>query len=267
MVKNSTVKLTAASMVFAGVLLSGCVTTTDSRFSREADREKALNNYVQLATAYIGQNNLERARHHLERALEIDDGSAPALAAMGLVYSYEGDTGLADDSFRQAISADSGYTRGRVYYGAFLYGQGDYQGARDQFSVASRDTSYKDRSGVFYNLAMTEERLGNIEAAEAAYRRTVELTRGEARALLSLSRVLVEQDNFSEASRYYSQLQTMIQRNTRLTHSAESLYTGIRIARHFRDQDQEASLALMLRNEFPESFEYQQYKVLIANDR
>ena len=59
----------------------------------------------------------------------------------------------------------------------------------------------------------------------------------------------------------------MMQGNTRLTHSAESLYTGIRIARYFGDKDQEASMALLLRNEFPESTEYQQYKVLIANDR
>jgi type IV pilus assembly protein PilF len=182
------------------------------------------------------------------------------------VYSYEGEEKLAEESFRKAVSADGGYTRGRVYYGAYLYGQGDYDGARSQFSAASRDTAYKDRAGVFYNLGMTEERTGNLQAAEDAYRRAVELTRGEARTLLSLSRVLVEQDEYTEASRYYSRLQTMIQGNTRLTHSAESLYTGIRIARYFGDKDQEASMALLLRNRFPESKEYQQYKVLIAND-
>ena len=267
MVRNSKVKLAVLALIFSGMLVSGCVTTTDSRFSREADRDKALSSYVQLATAYIGQGNLERARHHLDRALEIDSGNAEALAAMGLVYSYEGEEQLSEESFRKAVSADGSYTRGRVYYGAFLYGQKEYEGARNQFSVASRDTGYRERGGVFYNLGMTEERLDNLEGAEAAYRRAVELTRGEARSLLSLSRLLVEQDNYTEASRYYSRLQTMIQGNTRLTHSAESLYTGIRIARYFGDKDQEASMALLLRNEFPESTEYQQYKVLIANDR
>lgn len=267
MVRNSRAKLAATSLLLAGLLLSGCVTTTDSRFSREADRDKALSSYVQLATAYIGQGNLERARHHLDRALEIDKSNAQALAAMGLVYSYEGEEELAEQNFRKAVSADGSYTRGRVYYGAYLYGQGDFQGARTQFAAASRDTSYKERGGVFYNLGMTEERLANLEGAEDAYRRAVDLTRGEPRTLLSLSRVLVEQGDYSAASRYYSRLQTMIQGNTRLTHSAESLYTGIRIARHFGDKDQEASMALLLRNEYPESYEHQQYKVLIANDR
>ncbi|MFO8140484.1 MAG: type IV pilus biogenesis/stability protein PilW [Marinobacter sp.] len=250
-----------------GMVLTGCVTTTDSRFSREADRDKAVSNYVQLASAYIGQSNLDRARHHLDRALEISPDSAEAHAAMGLVYNAEGDPELAERSFKKSISEDGSYSRARVYYGAFLYSNSRFSEARDQFSVASRDTGYRERGAVFYNLGMTEERLGNQKAAEAAYRRAVELTRGEARTLLSLSRVLVEMEDYSAASRYYSRLQTMIQGNPRLTHSPESLYTGVRLARHFGDRDQEVSLALLLRNEYPDSVEYLQYKVLIANER
>lgn len=248
-------------------MLSGCVTTTDSRFSREADRDKAVSNYVQLATAYIGQGNLDRARHHLDRALEISPDSPQAQAAMGLVYNAENEPELAERNFKRAIAKDGNYTRARVYYGGYLFSHSRFAEARDQYSVASRDTGYRERGAVFYNLGMTEERLGNRPAAEAAYRRSVELTRGEARTLLSLSRVLVEMDDYSAASRYYSRLQTMIQRNPRLTHSPESLFTGIRIARHFEDRDQEVSLMLLLRNEYPNSAEYQQYKVLIANER
>ncbi len=53
MAKDVTVKLVSAVVLVIGVMFSGCVTTTDSRFSREADRQKALNNYVQLATAIL----------------------------------------------------------------------------------------------------------------------------------------------------------------------------------------------------------------------
>lgn len=267
MVKKVSESRTMALIMGLVLLMSGCVTTTDSRFSREADRQKALENYVQLATAYIGQGNLDRARTHLERALEIESRYAPALAAQGLIYSAESEEDLAEKSFRSALTANSSYTRGRVYYGAFLFSKGRFEEARTQFEVASKDTAYKDRGGVFYSLGLTNERLGDVSGAEAAYRRAVELTRGEARTLLSLSRILVEQGDYTDASRYYSRLQTLISRNTRLTHSPESLYTGIRIARHFSDRDQEASLALMLRNEYPDSVEYQQYKVLIDNER
>jgi len=247
--------------------LTGCVTTTDSPFAREADRQEALENYVTLATAYIGQGNLDRARHHLDRALELDSDSPAALAAMGLVYNSEGEAELAEKSFRKAISADEGYTRGRVYYGAFLYSQGRFEDSRDQFRAASRDTEYPDRGSVFFNLGMAQERLNERDNAITSYRRALELSRGDARPLLALSRVLVEQGEYEAASRYYSRLSTAIDRNPRMTHSAESLYTGIRIARYFNDRDQEASLAMLLKNEYPESVEYQQYKVLISNDQ
>ncbi|MEH6561464.1 MAG: tetratricopeptide repeat protein, partial [Marinobacter sp.] len=111
----------AVATLLVALFISGCVTTTDSRFTREADEQKAIDNYVQLATAYIGQGNTERARHHLDRALELDPDSPQALAAFGLIYNSDGDAELAEESFKQAVSNDPSYTRGRVYYGAFLY--------------------------------------------------------------------------------------------------------------------------------------------------
>ncbi|WP_336368181.1 type IV pilus biogenesis/stability protein PilW [Marinobacter sp. C2H3] len=258
-------KVSVAFLMVGLVALSGCVTTSTSPFAREADRQEAIQNYVKLATAYIGQGNFERARHHLDRALELDPDNAAALSARGLVENANGEPELAERSFREAIDSDSGYTRGRVYYGAFLYAQGRFQDARNQFMAASRDTDYDDRASVFFNLGLTEERLKELERAETAYTRAVELSRGEPRTLLALSRVLVEEEKYSMASRYYSRLLSIMARNKSVTHSAESLYTGIRIARHFGDRDQEASLALMLRNNFPDSVEYQQYKVLISH--
>lgn len=264
--RSTSWRFSVVALMLAAVFVTGCVTTTDSRFSREADRQEAVEDYVQLATAYIGQGNLERARHHLDRALDLDSDSPAAKAAMGLVYNAEGEAELAEASFEEAISADPGYTRARVYYGAFLYGQGRMEDARDQFRAASRDTEYKDRGSVFFNLGMTQERLDELDNAATSYRRAVELSRGDARSLLALSRVLADQGDFNAAARYYTRLSSMMQRNDRLRHSPESLLTGIRIARHLDNRNQEASLALQLKNNFPESVEYQQYKVLISND-
>lgn len=265
-IKSVSGRFAALAILLIASLVTGCVTTTDSRFSREADQHKAVENYVQLATAYIGQGNTERARHHLDRALEIEPDSPEALAALGLIHNSDGDEELAEESFRKAISNDSSYTRARVYYGAFLYSRGRVEESRDQFLTASRDTDYKDRGSVFYNLGMTQERLGLQEQAVASYRRASELTRGDARSLLSLTRVMVDSGDIAGAARSYNRLTQMMARNERLQHSPESLFTGIRIARYFENRDQEASLVLQLKNNFPESVEYQQYKALIAND-
>lgn len=255
----------AFAMVLLAMFVTGCVTNTDSRFAREADRDKAVRNYVQLATAYIGQDNTDRARNHLDRALELSPKNPGALAAKGLIYQSEGEPELAERSFKEALDSDPTYTRGRVYYGAYLYGQRRFEEARDQFLAASRDTSYGERASVFFNLGLTEERVGNLEGAVTAYRRAVELSRGDARSLLALSRTLVESGDYQSASHHYSRLITLMQRNRNLRHSPESLYTGIRIAHQMGDRNQASSLGLQLRNNFPNSVEYQQYRVMTSN--
>ena len=247
-------------------LAAGCVTVSDSRFSREEDRDKAVKNYVELATAYIGQGNLDRARSHLDRALELSPDDAGALSAMALLHNSDGERKLAEENFRKAIASDRDYTRGRVYYGAFLYGERRFEEARDQFRVAADDTKYPDRASIFFNLGMSEERLENNDAAIDAYQRAVDLSRGDAKSLLALARTLLDAGDYSAASRYYARLSTLMQQNPRYRHSPESLLTGIRIARYFGERDRESSLALQLRNNFPESVEYQQYRVLISNE-
>ncbi|WP_091816117.1 type IV pilus biogenesis/stability protein PilW [Marinobacter mobilis] len=246
-------------------LLAGCVTTTDSRFAREADKDKAIRSYIELATAYLGQGNVERARVHLDRALELDSNRPEALAVLGLVQQSQGDLELAEASFQKALRFQPDYTRGRVFYGAFLFGQERFSDAKVQFSQASQDAGYGERASVFFNLGMTQERLDELDAARMSYQRSVELSRGDVQSLLALSRVLVSQGEFAEAARYYSRLTTIMQRNPNMQHSPESLLTGIRIARHYSDWDRESSLALLLRNQFPESEEYKQYKVLISD--
>jgi len=253
------------TLVLAALMMAGCVTSTDSRFQREADKEKAIENYVRLATAYIGQGNIDRARVHLDRATELAPEGSAVLAAKGLLYQTDREDELAERSYKAAIANDKGYTRARVYYGAFLYGKGRFEEARDQFAAASRDTEYSDRASVFFNLGLSEERLEDLEAAVQAYRRSVELSRGDVKSLLALSRTSVATDDYASAQRYYSRLMGAMQRNTNLRHSPESLMTGIRIARHFGDINREASLGMFLKSDFPNSLEYQQYKALKAD--
>lgn len=253
------------TLVLSVLFLAGCVTSTDSRFKREADKEKAIDNYVRLATAYVGQGNVDRARVHIDRATELAPDDAGVLAAKGLLFQADGEGELAERAYKSAIASDGSYTRARVYYGAFLYGQDRFEEARDQFAAASRDTEYKDRASVFFNLGLAEEQLQDVDAAARAYRRSVELSRGEARSLLALSRTLVEKGDHEAAARYYDRLMGVMQRNSNLRHSPESLMTGIRIARHFGDSNRAASLGLLLKSDFPNSLEYQQYKVLNAD--
>lgn len=253
-------------LAFGCFLLEGCVTTSDSPFAKEADKDEAVHNYVRLGTAYIAEGNYDRARGRLQRALEIDPDSPGALAAMGLVYQSQGEAELADKSYARAVDSDGSYTRGRAYYGAFLYGQKRYKEAKEQFLAASRDTEYSGRAGVFFNLGKTQEALGISSNASKSYRRALELSRGNPRYLLAVSTALLNDGQYDEARDYYQRLLDAIMVNTDLQHTPKSLLTGLKLARHFDDRNQEASLALLLRNQYSESKQLKQYRALIAND-
>lgn len=253
-------------MLLVSVLFAGCVTVTDSRFAQEEDEDKAVDNYVKLATAYLSQGNYDRSRMHLERALELQPNDAGALATQGVLYQREGEPELAEEAYRKALSSDSGYTRGRVFYGAFLYDRDRYEEAREQFRLASRDTGYDDRASVFYNLGRASEKMEDMDGAVKAYRRALDLGRGDPRWLLALSRSLLATGDYGAASRYYDRLRSMMERNPELEHSPQSLLVGIQIARHLRNYNEESSLALLLRNRYPDSEEYRQYKVILADD-
>lgn len=247
-------------------MLGGCVTHTDSSLRSKANAGRAEAAYVQLGLAYIAEKQLAEARDNLRRALEINASSAPATAAMGLVFQMQSEEALAEEHFRKALNYDSGYTRGRTYYGAFLYAQKRFEEAYDQFERATNDTGFEDRGQVFYNLALCASRLGRDEKAIEAYQKAVNI-QGESFELLSeLSRLLVYTGQYEQAARYFERLDSLVASSPAIRHTPRSLLTGLRLARHGGDGNREASLALLLRNLYPESSENKQYKALTADD-
>lgn len=246
--------------------LTGCVRSTDGAFSSEADKEKAEQAYVRLGLAYLREEQYDRSRQHLNRALEINRKSAEALAGLGLLNQVQGEMDVAEKRFLEALSADSKYTRGRSHYGAFLYSEGRYKEALEQFEIASQDQEYEGRPGVFIKLGRTANALERYDRAAAAYQRALRLERGNQRALEGALVNLVEAERFQEAAPFFERLQMSIRASESVSHSPESLWAGIRIADHYDDQDRVSSLALLLRKRYPDSVEFEKYRAMKAND-
>ena len=68
--------------------VTGCVTTTTGGFNVEASDEKEIERRVQLASNYLRNGNVDAAKKHLKRALEIDTKSAEVHNTLGLVHIY-----------------------------------------------------------------------------------------------------------------------------------------------------------------------------------
>ncbi len=243
--------------------LSACVTTTDSPFERKADPEEAAERYVQLGLEYIKRDELARARKHLTRALEIDDSNASALAAIGLIHHEEGESELAESSFLAALSSQPDYTRGRTYYGAFLFSEQRFKEALAQFQIAAKDTAYESRAQIFTNIALCNLKLGNNDGALEAYEKTLKLDRLNGRALSGATELLINKGNYKRAQHFYNRLVRLISQQG-LRHSAQSLWMGIRISNHYGQSAHANSLGSLLHELYPDSEEYSLYQQMMG---
>ena len=262
--KSSRISLIASRGGVLFVLLflmfaTGCVTTHEGPYTAKANTSKATEQYVQLGLAYYQNREYDLAIQKLGRALEIEPGNSTALAALGLVYQAQGEPKYAEEQFVSALKNDPQYTRGRTYYGAFLYQQGRLEESLKQFTLASEDVRYEARAQIFSNLGLVNVKLNRIAPAIEAYEKSLTLRRDQPSVQLSLATLHFQAGDSVRANRYYQAYWENIRAgNTR--HTAQSLALGIEIARAKNDSNEEASLTLLLKNMFPNSAEYQKIK-------
>lgn len=244
----------AGLLLILCAVLSACVSSGSTPALRTEDgRSQARDAYIQLAIGYLQEGLTEQAKMPLQKALEIDPNSADAHAALALVFQNELEPDLAAQHYRRALSQGRN-TRIQNNYGGFLYEQGDYQGAYEQFKDAAQDTMYAGRSRVFENMGLTALRLNNKELALNHFERSLRLNPQQPQALLEAAWLLYERQEYVPAQRYYENFTQLSE------HSARSLLLGIRLASIFQDRNQAASLALQLKRLYPASAEYRQYQ-------
>ena len=237
------------------VVLSACITTTDSVFTEKADPAKALERRVELARKYIGEGNWDDAKRNLKLAYEMDPNNAEVHEAFALVYQSTGEFELAEQSYKTAIRLDKNFSRARNNYATFLYSQQRYDEAASQLEYVVQDSLYKARPRAFVNLGLCRLQLFDSQGAEEAFRRALTMDRTNAIALLELAQLRFDAGDFRSAQSYYDTYRTVVRQQ-----SARGLWLGIRIARENDDRDAEGSYALALANLYPKSVEYDAYK-------
>lgn len=245
-------KIISAIIVF--LLLTACVTETNSRSTTSIDKDKALELHVKLASGYIEKKNRESARHHLRKAFELDRNSIQATAVMARLYELEGEPKLAEENYKKALQRDRGFTEARNSYGLFLYKAQRYEDAYEQFEAAAEDLGYDERAIVLVNVGRTANKLGNTQRAESAFAHAHLLNKSLTSPLIELAEINFQKAEYAESKKYLDQYSTMRQPTSR------SLLLGIRIERIFGNKDKEASYALLLKNRYPYSREYLEYK-------
>lgn len=215
----------------------------------KGDRQRALDNYVELGLNYLSEGNRDQARQNLLRALEIDSNSASANNGIALLYQVDRELDLAESHFNKALKTDKNFTQARNNYARFLYMEGRHADARDQYKLVTEDVNYRLRSQGFIGLALSEKALGNIGSAEAALQRSLSLNPRNALAALELTQLKYDQKDYVTSKEYLDRFEA----TSRST--ARSLSLGIQLAEKFGDDKSREGYAMALKNMFPESRE------------
>jgi len=259
---QSIYRLLAVVFVALQLLFSGCVTTEESAFAAKASKEKATEKEIEIALRYLAKNEPEVAIKRLSDVVKSSPDSARAYEVLGIAFQQTGEFELAEEDFRKSLSIDSAYTRGRSNYAAFLFSQQRYKDSCDEYQKVVDDVYYENRSRAFLNLGQCSIQLERWDEAENAFKRALGLENSLALAYQELGWIYYHQKSYAKASAALDQYRRMVKQS-----SPRALLLGIWVAREFDDKNGEASYALALRNLYPRSKEYLDYKQSMSHDQ
>ncbi len=246
--------------LFVGTLvvlvLCSCGGASNPTKPKPRNPEKAVATHVQLGMKYLQANRRDHARRQFRTALEINGRSAEAHTGMALVHQANGEQEHAEESFKKALKHKGRRNESQVRYsyGLFQMEQKKYVQACKNFEIASGDIDFNARANALFFVGKCSYQLCNFERAFAAYDHALNLNQKLAPAMLELALMHFDEREYAESKRYLDRFA-----NTS-SHTASSLWLGIRIERIFGNQDKEASYGLILKNMHGYSQEYLKYK-------
>lgn len=239
--------------------LSACVTTTDSRFTKKANPDKAVASYVALGVGYMNNGDMIMARKKIERALKIAPDSAAAHSAMAMYWLERGEPNLAGKEFEIAHDLDDEYSTNNYHYGRFLLTERNDEEGCELISVAANDFDYEARVSAYEDLGICLRHFGNTTEAIDAFEKAWSLDFNSTVSMLELSKIYIERKKYKQANRWFKRFEKAIREN-KVPHSAGSLFVGSQLARAKRDRNALASYGFKLKKRFPNSEEYRRYK-------
>lgn len=232
------------AVVFSG-LLSGCVTTVEGNSIEESPEAERLKAHIDLARGYLEENNFQRARRPIERALEIDNRSVEAHVLKAIVHQREEENALAEKHYKLALRYGPKDAQALNNYGGFLFSLGRADDAVVPLRKAVQDTSYPARPQAFVNLGLVELALENADAGREAFERSLMLNSRLARPHLELADIYYDRGNLVRSAEHYAQFKNTARQTPR------SLCIGVRLAKSLSLDDELSSYRLALRNLYP----------------
>ena len=233
------------------LLLNGCVApqNSPSKAPNPVNKRKVAELNTQIAVQHLKDKEYELALKKLTKAADTDPTYPDAYNTLGIVYSQIGENEKAESNFERALRIDSKNPLTLNNYGQFLCQNGKPTEGQEMFKRATANPLYRTPEIALSNAGSCALNVGQAEQAESYFREALDINPRIPIALLQMASITYDTGRYLPARGY-------IQRYSQIAnHVPRSLWLGILIERELGDQDAEASYALSLEKNFPDSKE------------
>ena len=260
------------AIVLGTSLLSGCATGAASAVDAGARQAEPMTAFdepeirrrarirLQLAGSYFEQGQTTVALDELKQAIAIDPTFAESYNLRGLIYIRMNEPGLAEESFRRAISLNPRDAGAHHNYGWLMCQQKRYPEGDKLFLQAVANPAYTEKSKTFMAQGLCQISAGQPADAERTLLRAYELDAGNPITGYNLAQLLFARGDYARAQFYIRRL------NNGEYANAESLWLGIKVERQLNDSVAMSQLASQLRRRFPLSKELAAYERCAFNE-
>ncbi|ALG67678.1 type IV pilus biogenesis/stability protein PilW [Beggiatoa leptomitoformis] len=235
------------------LLLNACsnqVTTTENAIGEKYKSNEKAEIYLQLGVQYMqrGQRgDYDIALDRLKKALSIDPDYPDAHNAIAVLYERIGQTEYAKIHYEKAVALNPQDSDAQNNYGQFLCKQDRWAEADAAFMKALENPVYRTPEIPYINAALCASRSRNYDKAETYLRKTIEINKKFPLALYHLASLYYETKQYTNAREYLKRYLAIAK------HTPQTLWLGIQIERALQDKNAEASYAMQLRSQFPDS--------------
>lgn len=229
------------------VALNACETLKVSSDERgESKLSARARSHTELGAAYFQQNKLEIALDEFNYAAKIDPGYAQAYNGLGLVYAALGEDAKADVNFKKAIQVEPRNSESHNNYGSFLCARKHYDESITHFLEAVKNPLYATPNLAYANAGICSIRKNDTKNAEIYLSKALQIEPLTHPAAIQLADIQLKRGDATTANK-------TLQNALLTAPGSDTLWLGIKIARALDDKNSEASYALQLRQQYPNS--------------
>lgn len=244
-------------VMLVAVAIAGCATQPEtpgfkpevSTTDGESSQQLRARIHTELASGYFELGNIGVALEEVNIAMRADPNYGPAHNVAALVYARLKDDRLAQQSFERALSINPLDSDANNNYGLFLCERKREEEAIKYFLAALRNPLYQNRERSYVNAGVCSRSRGDVAGAANYFLSALKLRPNQPQALYQMADIEFLRGNFAESKKYLGRFTQVA------TPSSEVLWLGVRVAKRMGDRDSEASYALQLRKNFPNSAE------------